>query len=107
MFLPDGGQPFELTNAETRTLTKTMDGRLFMSGVIIAGHDFSKKQHVLTVAYACDEQSGTALETHLHVFADGTVGYLRTMNSYCVYPMREYVSAALAIGKRHGLIPGQ
>ena len=99
IFLPDNSQSSVLTPAEASALLRDFDGRLFTNGKRISEAYQQTKNHVLTVAYPYADDS----ETHIHVYSDGTVGYIRTMLTYETYPMEAYCAHAIRLAEQRGL----
>lgn len=108
-----------LTDEEAKALIIEFDGRLFTNGRSISDEEKGEKRHVISVAYqyysanviAYDSTGYKAPkidkgyeENHLDVYSDGTVGYLRTLKTYEIYPMKRYSEKAILLGKKHGLI---
>lgn len=98
IFLSDGSRCV-LSPDEATRLTQLLDGRLLTSGTRITPEQMQAKPPVLAVAYPY----GTG-ETHIHVYADGTAGHLRTLRSYEVYPMERYCTEAIRLADKHGVL---
>ena len=119
LIAPENDASYVLSSAEAGGLLATLDGRLFTPGARLSEEQRERKTLVLTVAYPCtaavaivSDAKGRKIgradlgsgETHLHVFSDGSVGYMKTMKTYHVYPMRAYCAKAVQLAREHGLL---
>lgn len=101
IFVVDENRSCVLSAEEANTLVSVFDGRLFSNASPSPATDMGDKKPILGVAYRYP-----AGETHIHIYADGTAGYVRTIKTYHAYPMREYCKTALDLARKHGLVRG-
>ena len=119
LILPDQSNTCELNEAETSELVKVLDGRLFTAGIRVDESTLKSKQCVLLVRYpyasseiVVTDAKGQERDrvkmgpgaTVLAVYADGTVGYMRSIVSSEFYPMERYCEKALQFAEKHGII---
>lgn len=91
-------QRAHLTTEEFSQLKPLLDDRIFTSTRPAPNAELYLKIHVITVVFASPRT-----ETQFHVFADGTVGYLRTLKEYYIIPMPEFSEAAHKLASQYNM----